>query len=157
MIVDDSPRPWRSWSTCRLVQDRAVGDALGGWDQRHFVFFAADLASLNVLMSLPIGIRNQPRTRAPVLFQSLLEIQPSFSHSLWMQIKNNLCVHFCFKFFQHQTLLRPFTGLSIGLKGSGCCFSRLTAFRTEKRTDQLKKKILFQISNNFSSLGFMSK
>ena len=142
MIVDDSPRSWRSRSTCRLVQDRTVGDALGGWDQRHFVFFAADLASLNVLMSLPIGIRNQPRTRAPVLFQSL---QSSFSKSLWMQkIKNNLCVHICFKFFQHQTLLRPFTGLSIGLKGSGCCVSRLTAFRTEKRTDQLKRKLLFQ-------------
>ena len=142
MIVDDSPRSWRSWSTCRLVQDRTVGDALGGWDQRHFVFFAADLASLNVLMSLPIGIRNQPRTRAPVLFQSL---QSSFSKSLWMQkIKNNLCVHICFKFFQHQTLLRPFTGLSIGLKGSGCCVSRLTAFRTEKRTDQLKRKLFFQ-------------
>ena len=142
MIVDDSPRSWRGRSTCRLVQDRTVGDALGGWDQRHFVFFAADLASLNVLMSLPIGIRNQPRTRAPVLFQSL---QSSFSKSLWMQkIKNNLCVHICFKFFQHQTLLRPFTGLSIGLKGSGCCVSRLTAFRTEKRTDQLKRKLLFQ-------------
>ena len=142
MIVDDSPRSWRGRSTCRLVQDRAVGDALGGWDQRHFVFFAADLASLNVLMSLPIGIRNQPRTRAPVLFQSL---QSSFSKSLWMQkIKNNLCVHICFKFFQHQTLLRPFTGLSIGLKGSGCCVSRLTAFRTEKCTNQLKKKILYQ-------------
>ena len=142
MIVDDSPRSWRSRSTCRLVQDRTVGDALGGWDQRHFVFFAADLASLNVLMSLPIGIRNQPRTRAPVLFQSL---QSSFSKSLWMQkIKNNLCVHICFKFFQHQTLLRPFTGLSIGLKGSGCCVSRLTAFRTEKRTDQLKRKLFFQ-------------
>ena len=139
MIVDDSPRSWRSRSTCRLVQDRTVGDALGGWDQRHF---AVDLASLNVLMSLPIGIRNQPRTRAPVLFQSL---QSSFSKSLWMQkIKNNLCVHICFKFFQHQTLLRPFTGLSIGLKGSGCCVSRLTAFRTEKRTDQLKRKLLFQ-------------
>ena len=139
VIVDDSPRPWRSWSTCRLVQDRTVGDALGGWDQRHF---AVDLASLNVLMSLPIGIRNQPRTRAPVLFQSL---QSSFSKSLWMQkIKNNLCVHICFKFFQHQTLLRPFTGLSIGLKGSGCCVSRLTAFRTEKRTDQLKRKLFFQ-------------
>ena len=142
MIVDDSPRSWRGRSTCRLVQDRTVGDALGGWDQRHFVFFAADLASLNVLMSLPIGIRNQPRTRAPVLFQSL---QSSFSKSLWMQkIKNNLCVHICFKFFQHQTLLRPFTGLSIGLKGSGCCVSRLTAFCTEKRTDQLKRKLFFQ-------------
>ena len=142
MIVDDSPRSWRGRSTCRLVQDRTVGDALGGWDQRHFVFFAADLASLNVLMSLPIGIRNQPRTRAPVLFQSL---QSSFSKSLWMQkINNNLCVHICFKFFQHQTLLRPFTGLSIGLKGSGCCVSRLTAFRTEKRTDQLKRKLFFQ-------------
>ena len=134
MIVDDSPRSWRGRSTCRLVQDRTVGDALGGWDQRHF---AVDLASLNVLMSLPIGIRNQPRTRAPVLFQSL---QSSFSKSLWMQkIKNNLCVHICFKFFQHQTLLRPFTGLSIGLKGSGCCVSRLTAFHTERRINQLKK------------------
>ena len=144
VIVDDSPRPWRSWSTCRLVQDRTVGDALGGWDQRHF---AVDLASLNVLMSLPIGtrLRNQPRTLAPVLFQSRLEFHASFSQSLWMQkIKNNLCVHICFKFFQHQTLLRPFTGLSIGLKGSGCCVSRLTAFRTEKRTDQLKRKLFFQ-------------
>ena len=65
MIVDDSPRPWRSWSTCRLVQDRAVGDALGGWDQRHFVVFAVDLAILAVLMSLLIVTQNQPRTRFP--------------------------------------------------------------------------------------------